>query len=36
MIREGNKQRVQVFEGVVIRTVKKKRFASLTVRKIAL
>ncbi len=36
MIREGNKQRVQVFEGVVIRTQKNQAIsASLTVRKIA-
>lgn len=36
MIREGNKQRVQVFEGVVIRTRKVQSIAAhVTVRKIA-
>ena len=35
-IREGNKERVQVFEGVVIRTDNKKQHTSrITVRKIA-
>jgi large subunit ribosomal protein L19 len=35
-IKEGNKERVQVFEGLVIRTTKKKSHtASITVRRIA-
>ena len=35
-IKEGNKERVQVFEGVVIRTDNKKQHTSrITVRKIA-
>lgn len=34
-IKEGNKERIQIFEGVVIRTDRKNHTARITVRKIA-